>query len=285
MDSSRATALKLVLAHEGGYVNNPADPGGPTNRGITQVVYDGYRVAKGLKPKSVRAITVAEVHAIYGTQYLDPIRYDRLPPGVGYAVADYAINSGCGRAVKDLQRTLNAMGAKLKIDSALGMATLKAIEEAAEAGEAEALIIALCERRLAFMRSLRTWKTFGKGWTRRVMGEFAGAQPESDSGVIDYALAMSQGEDTIPAPKRPVAGRATEASTAVSRTPGGAGSIAVVAGGIGAGLKEGADQILGIGLEGRMGQAAQIAAFALMFGGVLLMGYSIFSRFREKGAI
>lgn len=285
MDSSRATALKLVLAHEGGYVNNPRDPGGPTNKGITQVVYDGYRVAKGLKPKSVRAITMAEVHAIYGTQYFDPIRYDRLPPGVGYAVADYAINSGCGRAVKDLQRTLNAMGAKLKIDSALGMATLKAIEEAASAGEAEALIIALCERRLAFMRSLRTWKTFGKGWTRRVMGEVAGAQPESDSGVIDYALAMSQGEDTIPAPKRPVAGRATEASTAVSRTSGGAGVIAASAGTLGAALKEGADQILGIGIEGRLGQIAQAAAVGLMLIGFGLMAYSIFGRLHEKGAV
>lgn len=287
MDSSRETVLRLVLAHEGGYVNNPKDPGGPTNKGITQRVYDAYRETKGQKPKSVRFIANAEVHAIYGEQYLDPVRYDDLPPGLGYAVADYAINSGVMRAVKDLQRTLNARGAKLVPDGAMGLKTLEAIE--AQAAKVDVLIEAYCARRLAFMRSLRTWKTFGKGWTRRVMGDADGAQ-EGDGGVIDYAMAMCQGAELAP-PKRigskpkEVAGRAVEASTAISRTAGGAGTIAASAGMAGTMFREAADQIQGLGLEGRIGDIANGAFLALTLLGVGLLAYSFFKRMHERGAV
>jgi len=288
MDSSRETVLRLVLAHEGGFVDNPKDPGGPTKKGITQRVYDAYRETKGLKPKSVQFISNAEVNAIYGEQYLDPIRYDDLPPGLGYAVADYAINSGVMRAVKDLQRTLNARGAELIPDGAMGLKTLRAIE--ARVDETEEMIADLCARRLAFMRSLRTWRTFGKGWTRRVMGDADGAQ-EGDCGVIDYATAMCHGDTHLAPPKRigakpkEVSGRAVEASTAVSRTAGGAGTIAAAAGVAGTTLQDAAAQIQGLGLEGRLGTIANGAFLALTLLGVGLLAYSFFQRMRDKGAV
>ena len=285
MDASRETAIKLFLAHEGGYVNNPADPGGPTNKGITQAVYDGFRRVGGLKARSVRAITVAEVHEIYSRQYLDPIRYADLPPGLGYAVADYAVNSGVARAVKDLQRTLNARGAGLKVDSILGLATLRAATAADRSGDTEEVIIALCERRLRFMRSLKTWKTFGRGWTRRVMGAQDGAQ-DGDTGVIDYAIAMAQNADAPPIPRRPGGGaRATEASTAVTRTPGGAGTIAATAGMAGTMAREAADQIQGLALDGWVGQVADLAFLGLTVVGVGLLTYSWFKRMQERGAV
>lgn len=285
MDASRETAIKLFLAHEGGFVHHKDDPGGATNKGITQAVYDGYRQSMGEKLRSVRAITNAEVHSIYERQYLDPIRYDSLPAGLGYAVADYAVNSGVGRAVKDLQRTLNARGAKLKVDSILGLATLRAVEAVTDAGDVEETIIALCERRLAFMKSLRTWKTFGRGWTKRVMGDAYGVQ-DGDSGVIDYAIAMAQKADPLPIPKRGGGtARATEAATAVSRTAGGAGTIAATAGMAGTMMREAADQIHGLGLDGWIGDAANAAFLALTVLGVGLLTYSWFKRMHERGAI
>lgn len=57
MASDRYQAsLKIVLVHEGGYVNHPKDPGGATNKGVTQRVYDGYRKRNGLPARSVKFI-------------------------------------------------------------------------------------------------------------------------------------------------------------------------------------------------------------------------------------
>src|SRR5688500_6264664 len=98
--------LKLVLVHEGGYANHPKDPGGATNFGVTQRVYDGYRLKAGVAKRSVKEITKTEVSAIYKRQYWDLIDGDELPAGVDYVVFDGAVNSGCGQSVKWLQRAL-----------------------------------------------------------------------------------------------------------------------------------------------------------------------------------
>src|SRR6187401_363537 len=112
-------ALQLVLAHEGGYVNHPKDPGGPTNKGITQRVYDMYRKDKGLNTRSVKNIDKAEISDIYKTRYWDMIKGDRLPDGIDYVVFDGAVNSGPGQSVKWLQRALGDNYAG-KVDGQLG---------------------------------------------------------------------------------------------------------------------------------------------------------------------
>ncbi len=81
------------------------------------------------------------------------------PPGVDYAVFDYGVNSGIGRSVKVLQQCLG-----VAMDGKIGPATLAA----AAAADAEALIAEICDKRLRFLQSLRTWPVFGKGWARRV---------------------------------------------------------------------------------------------------------------------
>ena len=96
-------SLALVLVHEGGYVNHPKDPGGATNRGVTQAVYDAYRKTRGKAGQSVKFITDEEVNAIYKFQYWDRVQGDLLPAGLDYAVFDFAVNSGVGRASKYLQ--------------------------------------------------------------------------------------------------------------------------------------------------------------------------------------
>lgn len=162
MKENISLALRHVLAHEGGFVNHPKDPGGATNRGVTQKVYDAYRARQGQPTRSVRAITASEIADIYERQYWDAIRGDDLPSGLDYAVFDYAVNSGPRRAAMDLQRELGFAGKD--VDGIIGQITLAAITKV----DVFDLIERLCARRMRFLKGLRHWSTFGRGWTRRV---------------------------------------------------------------------------------------------------------------------
>lgn len=157
MNSNFERALALVLEHEGGYVNHPKDPGGATNKGVTQAVYDAYRKMRGRGPMSVKFITDEELRAIYKFQYWDKVQGDFLPSGLDYAVFDFAVNSGVTRAAKYLQAVLSVTQ-----DGQIGAKTLAAIHSST------AVINALCDRRIGFLRNLKTFLAFGKGWTRRV---------------------------------------------------------------------------------------------------------------------
>lgn len=152
-------SLDHVLVHEGGFVNHPKDPGGATNRGVTQAVYDGWRKAQGLAPRSVKLIVAGEVEAIYDAQYWDAVKADDLPGGIDYAVFDFAVNSGPSRAIRFLQSVLG-----VATDGVIGVVTLAA----ARAADAVTVINALCDNRLAFLKGLSTWPTFGDGWRNRV---------------------------------------------------------------------------------------------------------------------
>jgi len=155
-------SLAKVLIHEGGYVNHPADPGGETNKGVTRRVYDAYRQRKNLPIQSVRYISNAEVAEIYRFQYWNNCLGDHLPKGVDYVVFDGAVNSGPKQSIIWLQQALGLPQA----DGSIGNATLQAVENA----EPRALIADICARRMGFLQRLRTWGTFGVGWTRRVSG-------------------------------------------------------------------------------------------------------------------
>lgn len=160
--SSYDRSLALVLKHEGGFSNHKSDPGGATMRGVTQRVYDAWRRSREAQRRSVIHITPEEISLIYKGQYWDHIRADELPPGLDYAVFDYAVNSGPSRAVKDLQRILN-----VPADGRIGVVTLGAARDA----DVAKTINKLCDRRLGFMRALKKlWPVFGRGWTRRVTG-------------------------------------------------------------------------------------------------------------------
>jgi lysozyme family protein len=151
--------LAFVLQDEGGWVNDPQDPGGATNAGITQAVYDRYRQGLGLPLQSVASISAAEESAIYGQQYWAPIQGDSLPAGVDYAVLDFAVNSGVGRAAKHLQTILGVAA-----DGFIGPATLAA----ANARDPIDLLDAICDDREAYLEQLPTFPHFGKGWIARV---------------------------------------------------------------------------------------------------------------------
>ena len=153
------SALRRLLAHEGGYTNHPDDPGGPTNFGITIADYRRY-VKPDATADDVRAMPVGEAESIYRRRYWDAQRCDDLPAGVDYAVFDYGVNSGVGRSGRVLRRVLWLADTSSKVTDD--------VIAAARNGDAREIIAAVCDERLRFLKSLKTWDVFGKGWERRV---------------------------------------------------------------------------------------------------------------------
>jgi lysozyme family protein len=158
--SNFETCLALMLAHEGGFVNHPKDPGGMTNLGVTKRVWEEW-VGHEVDEKQMRALTPETVAPLYKRKYWDAVRADDLVDGVDYCVFDVAVNSGPGRAVKFLQSCVGVTA-----DGGFGPRTLAAVKEAEK--DPARLIEMYCARRLEFLQSLQTFETFGKGWSRRV---------------------------------------------------------------------------------------------------------------------
>ena len=153
-------ALEHVLKHEGGFVNHPKDPGGMTNLGVTKAVWDEW-IGRESNEDEMRNLKPEDVAPLYKKMYWDRVKGDDLPSGVNYCVFDASVNSGTGRAAKWLQEAVGAVP-----DGAIGPNTLAKVK----AHDADSLVNAYCDVRLNFLKSLKTFDTFGKGWTRRVEG-------------------------------------------------------------------------------------------------------------------
>ena len=145
--------LKMLLHHEGGYVNHPKDPGGETNLGVTKRVYEKWGGTKDMKD-----LTVEDVAPIYKKEYWDRCKCDDLESGVDWAVFDWAVNSGTGRAAKAIQKICGAAQ-----DGAIGPKPLALIGTQ----NTQYVIEEFGKIRQDFYESLKTFDTFGKGWTRR----------------------------------------------------------------------------------------------------------------------
>ena len=150
--------FQMVLKHEGGFVNNPKDPGGMTNLGVTKAAWEAYWKRTSSEAE-MRSLTPNIVKPFYKSMYWDKIKGDQLPAGVDYATYDFAVNSGVGRAAKYLQQI-----AGVTADGAIGPKSIEAIK----AGDPGQTVDALCDMRLDFLKRLPTFETFGKGWIRRV---------------------------------------------------------------------------------------------------------------------
>lgn len=146
--------------HEGGFSDHPRDPGGATNYGITQKVYDAWRVSVGLVKQTVRDITKVTVDAIYRERYWDKIKGDDLPAGIDTCTFDAAVNSGVKQGAKWTQRALG-----VSADGKIGPLT---VEAAKHAPNKPAVIKDACRRRLSMLQGLRHWADFKNGWSRRV---------------------------------------------------------------------------------------------------------------------
>lgn len=158
MKTNYELSLKLVLEHEGGYTNDPHDPGGPTNWGIT--IYDARAYwKKDATAGDVKSMPLSVAKDIYRAKYWDAMECDDLPSGVDFVVFDYGVNSGISRSVKVLQ---NLTGAKA--DGHIGPLTIVASKTV----KATKLIDEICDERMKFLQGLGIWKIYKKGWTRRV---------------------------------------------------------------------------------------------------------------------
>ena len=150
--------LAITLAHEGGWADHPKDPGRATMKGVTIGVYAQFKGRKVTKDE-LRNISDADLRTIYLRNYWDKVRGDDLPAGLDLVAFDGAVNSGPSRGARWLQHGVGALP-----DGKIGPETVRAatITNAAQAvGRA-------CDARLSFLRSLKTWATFGKGWSSRV---------------------------------------------------------------------------------------------------------------------
>lgn len=149
--------LDMLLVHEGGFVNHPRDPGGMTNLGVTKKVFEKW-VGREVSEQEMRDLTPADVAPIYKKNYWDKVKGDQLPSGVDWAAFDWAVNSGSGRPAKAIQRCVGATA-----DGAIGPKTLASVAE----HDPEKIIHYVHDIRQKFYQGLKTFDTFGKGWTRR----------------------------------------------------------------------------------------------------------------------
>ena len=165
MRSNFDTALALTLRWEGGYSDNPADPGGATNFGVTRATLAQVRGRKVSKAE-VRALTKAEAATIYRQLFWDRIGADALPNGLDCAAFDCAVNSGPTRALGYLRRIADTA------QVAEGEAALASVQAARSP---VAMIKAFTQARLAFLERLKTFRIFGRGWRARVLAVEAAA--------------------------------------------------------------------------------------------------------------
>lgn len=162
MKDNYQKCLETILHHEGGYVNHPKDPGGETNLGITRRVYEKWCMDNDLNQKDMKDLEVDDAAPIYKKNYWDRIKGDSLQSGLDLCVFDFGVNAGTGRAAKYLQNLVGA-GA----DGAIGPNTLRQVDLYVEKNGVEETIKQYQEARQSYYESLKTFETFGRGWTRR----------------------------------------------------------------------------------------------------------------------
>ena len=152
---SFSSVVKMVLDHEGGYVNHPSDPGGETKYGISKRAYPDVDIAE---------LTEDDAADIYKRDYWDRIKGDDLSVGVACVVMDYALNSGISRASKALQSVCGITNG----DGIIGPASLNAVWTTVKNTSEEDVVNAVTSQRQKFIRALSIYDTFGKGWERRI---------------------------------------------------------------------------------------------------------------------
>lgn len=143
-------AFERLIGHEGGYVNDPRDPGGETKFGISKRSYPA---------EDIKALTLERAKAIYRRDFWGVAGCDAVPGAMKFDLFDMAVNSGPVTAIKTLQRS-----AGVTPDGLLGPITLQALNST----PASRLVARFNGHRLDFMTDLKTWPVFGKGWAKRV---------------------------------------------------------------------------------------------------------------------
>lgn len=154
-------ALKIILKHEGGFVNHPKDPGGITNLGVTKKTWEAW-TGKPATVADMKALTPEDVRPLYLKNYWVLAGCDSLPEPLALCVFDFAVNAGPSRAVRYLQRLIGVAD-----DGKFGPKTRDAAWTFYSKNPSEA-VKQYQDKRIGYYQSLPTFDTFGKGWLRRV---------------------------------------------------------------------------------------------------------------------
>lgn len=167
MSRSFDWCVKRVLPLEGGYSNDPSDPGGATQLGITQTTLDRARRYLPELPVGVHDLKQPDALAIYELLYWRPIRGDELPLGLALICFDACVNQGERDASRFLQQAVGA-----DVDGRIGPKTV----EAALLTEPRKAIIEVAARRMFdYMQLDNLQGRFGLGWSRRLCSVLAEA--------------------------------------------------------------------------------------------------------------
>ncbi|RMF06359.1 MAG: acetylmuramidase [Alphaproteobacteria bacterium] len=241
MKSTWEFAIKAVGITEGGEVDDPDDPGGRTNMGITQKTLNAWRDMHGEPRADVWTINRDEADEILRAQYWDTVRGDDLPKGVDYAVFDFGVNSGPGTAVRFLQRVLG-----VRQDGIVGAHTLAA----ARGANPTEVINRLSDKRLAYVKTLEGWRKYGKGWTKRIARVRAQALHMAVGGVGEVGPAL----EPVPAKADPDTVSAAARAQDAMKSPEVLAGLPAVTGLVAASK----------GLEGPIAFAAAIALVAIV---------------------
>ena len=143
-------AFDLVIGHEGGYVNDPRDPGLETNWGISKRSYPNL---------DIKSLTLEQAQAIYRRDYWQQASCDRMQPKIAVAVFDSAVHHGPKTAIKLLQRAL-----KVADDGEYGRVTHGTLQ-ARDTNETFDLLLA---QRAIYLTTCPAWPTYKLGWLKRL---------------------------------------------------------------------------------------------------------------------
>jgi len=154
-------ALAVVLEHEGGYVNHPRDPGGRTNLGVTQRVWERW-LGRPVTKDEMKTLTPGEVSPLYRAWYWKKVHAHELPDGLNLHVFDFGVNAGPRRAIRYLQKMVGTVP-----DGLFGPMTRRAVRKYIDKHGLAYAINRYGDARERYYRRLRHFPTFGRGWLRR----------------------------------------------------------------------------------------------------------------------
>jgi lysozyme family protein len=165
-----------TLGHEGGYSDDPGDPGGETHWGITwPVLLQG--IGAGIIPPGTTIKTLTREHAkrLYDVFFWRAINADRLIErgfdGVAFQLFDFAVNSGIPTAIRKLQTACGVAD-----DGRWGPISQAALERMSESD----LIMLVSAERLEYMTKLRNWPHASRGWARRIANNLRHGAADSE---------------------------------------------------------------------------------------------------------
>jgi lysozyme family protein len=228
-----------IFRHEGGMSMVRADPGNWTGGrvGVGELRGTNMGIAAHAHPDvDIPNLTKSQAREIYRRQYWNPVRGDDLPKGIDLVTMDPAVNSGVSRGVRWLQQALG-----VTTDARMGAETLAAAIDASPVP----VIQRACQIRMGFLRGLKTFTTFGRGWSRRVA--------EVEAKAVSMALSAGAGS-------RPRAELITQEQAAEARSKN-EGQIAT-----------------GVGTTGSAGGAGAVAfdiPMWIVFGGAVVLIFVI----------